>query len=1462
MSHKESVSSIVEEVIEFDKKNETIKLDKTFIKPTMLSSNSISASSNEPSPPMDVNNFSKSDKNLSDVSMSKISTSKTVSNVPALEARNFTEPVITLADSVSPEMIVNYLKPDSDTPMEQFSPLFIPKKRKNNSKTSKTSPLNPNKVIRLKRKKEHNPSTNSSASILSNLSSFHNSLTKTNPTDYFTQSNVLNDETLHKKNNDKNLSVKVKLHPETFNNKSSSPVHLQTSETSTILTKSPGSPTINSNTSAKHDQSINKSMQVNPFNGSPSTPSLPQGVNYSQQFNQLNSNFLNSSIPSKLTAHNSGFISMPKQLGVEDALAYLDKVKRQFSDRLEIYNQFLEIMKNFKSQNIDTPGVINHVCKLFKGHDNLILGFNTFLPPGFKIELPINNVDSRIREVSITTENHIPQQKHAEQLKMEASNDTKDNSEFVNDSTIPNNSLVQQTLEVSNNKKSSSHSLVNDQNSFKPHSNNYTVPNPDEKPIEFDHAISYITKIQNRFSTETKTFKTFLDILHCYQNEQHSINEVLDQVYDLFQGHLDLLKEFTYFLPNSIRDSALLEIMNRTSKPQNIDQKSKVCSTKIKKPTPPSIESNDVNFSIPSLDYKIINRIKDTLGDKDSWKEFLKCLDLFAQDLISRSELFALLNDLFSNDSRLLEEFSNFLSSHGASDEPTENAWFSMPLSSIDFSNCRHCTPSYRALPNSYPKPTFSERTAICRSVLNDTWVSVPIGSEDSNGPNHRYNQYQEAMFKCEDDRYEIDMLIETNKSAIAALEPLAHEIQTLIDSESQFNFRFRLEKRALSVIHLKAISQVYGNHGAFILELLRRNPAGAIPIILNRLKEKEKEWSRNRIKFNDTWKKVMEQNYFKSFNTSSFYFKQSEKRSFTSKILLAELRKKNQLAFKDEITEIEHSNESYSTSVPSFIENANNTAREELCISFEDVSLHYDVWGLIGFNVEKECNSIEAENIASFFVFFLHPLLQLPEKWLNLNKSPMEILNHIKLQKKIKSDLSNFEKGSEVITPYGTGIIENYDSDQKKFQVILSYGTGYFTKNIMEPFVSDQKKLEYLIHCEQMSDTDINMPVLGKKHLPENLFTSSSMYVFLRQYHILYERFLNAKIRCEKKDSSKFNNMSHSTSNKNILSSQLSNQDDFHDDKEDNPLTNGFELPRPKLYTQLLSVIYTYIDGILDSKEYEDKCQSLIGSASFHLFTIRELVSEITKQLTYIVTDSKSENCGFAINSYLNKKNYHSNQLANVYQDFHDHLIQLESVYLHMRFIPGVLSTNDDTAPSNNQIAESNLFSIVNKKIYENNSKWERTPSLVFSLSEYLPIYSFFHNNKQNLDTILIPYPIQVVVSNKLTKEKIDESCIRLNELTLLSTISSTSQSPKSDQSKPDRKLYLPVYRFINIPFSKKIKQALEDFIKPVLNRNKNNSKSENNSNQGISPENSSVTNPICLSSMETEVCSDSSNF
>ena len=78
------------------------------------------------------------------------------------------------------------------------------------------------------------------------------------------------------------------------------------------------------------------------------------------------------------------------KLKVEDALSYLDQVKFKFGNQPQVYNDFLDIMKEFKSQSIDTPGVIARVSSLFRGHPELIVGFNTFLPPGYKIEVQCN----------------------------------------------------------------------------------------------------------------------------------------------------------------------------------------------------------------------------------------------------------------------------------------------------------------------------------------------------------------------------------------------------------------------------------------------------------------------------------------------------------------------------------------------------------------------------------------------------------------------------------------------------------------------------------------------------------------------------------------------------------------------------------------------------------------------------------------------------------------------------------------------------------------------------------------------------------------------------------------------------------------------------------------------------------------------------------------------------------------
>jgi paired amphipathic helix protein Sin3a len=57
-----------------------------------------------------------------------------------------------------------------------------------------------------------------------------------------------------------------------------------------------------------------------------------------------------------------------------------------------------------------------------------------------------------------------------------------------------------------------------------------TQPSQPNQPVEFDHAISYVTTIKKRFANEPEIYKQFLEILHTYQKEQRGIKDVLEQV--------------------------------------------------------------------------------------------------------------------------------------------------------------------------------------------------------------------------------------------------------------------------------------------------------------------------------------------------------------------------------------------------------------------------------------------------------------------------------------------------------------------------------------------------------------------------------------------------------------------------------------------------------------------------------------------------------------------------------------------------------------------------------------------------------------------------------------------------------------------------------------------------------------------------------------------------------------------
>ena len=104
-------------------------------------------------------------------------------------------------------------------------------------------------------------------------------------------------------------------------------------------------------------------------------------------------------------------------------------------------------------------------------------------------------------------------------------------------------------------------------------------------------------------------------------------------------------------------------------------------------------------------------------------------------------------------------------------------------------------------------------------------------------------SRYEESLFKCEDDRYELDMVIECNASTLRTLQPLLERISKLPSHERS---KFKMPK-TLKTIHAHAIELVYADHGADVVDYIQRAPATALPIVIPRLQVQFKNFFRLR---------------------------------------------------------------------------------------------------------------------------------------------------------------------------------------------------------------------------------------------------------------------------------------------------------------------------------------------------------------------------------------------------------------------------------------------------------------------------------------------------------------------------------------------------------------------------------------------------------------------------------------
>jgi hypothetical protein len=89
------------------------------------------------------------------------------------------------------------------------------------------------------------------------------------------------------------------------------------------------------------------------------------------------------------------------------------------------------------------------------------------------------------------------------------------------------------------------------------------------------------------------------------------------------------------------------------------------------------------------------------------------------------------------------------------------------------------------------------------------------------------------------------------------------------------------LKPRTLNSIQINSIGRVYGENGDEVVQYLARNPLAVLPIIYQRLLQKDSEWRRQKSEIMPRWKAGCEANYEGSLDNLCYHKRRSLERTF-----------------------------------------------------------------------------------------------------------------------------------------------------------------------------------------------------------------------------------------------------------------------------------------------------------------------------------------------------------------------------------------------------------------------------------------------------------------------------------------------------------------------------------------------------------------------------------------------------
>jgi len=499
------------------------------------------------------------------------------------------------------------------------------------------------------------------------------------------------------------------------------------------------------------------------------------------------------------------------------------------------------------------------------------------------------------------------------------------------------------------------------------------------------------------------------------------------------------------------------------------------------------------------------DRAKKTIGNKNTFNEFLKLCNLFAQDLIDKTTLVHRAHAFIGGNPTLFHEFCIYIKYEDVDAIIVTNR-ARQPTGRVMLSNCRGLGPSYRLLPKRERLRPCSGRDELCHSVLNDDWASHPTwASEDSGFIAHRKNVHEEGLHKIEEERHDYDFHIEACGRTIQLLEPYAQNLLRLPEKDrEQMDLPPGIGGQS-ETIHKRIIMKIYGRDaGLDVFENLHKQPYAVIPILLNRLKQKHEEWKSAQREWEKVWRDQTQKIFWKSLDHQAVSAKQADKRQFQMKTLIGEIHTKYEEQKKQRIhgasvAEITKPQLTFNTDdadviadasclILSYADQYHSTEYPRLLTFIKEIIPIFYGLNVTAFaeNIERRVISIASDDDASSTIDDGAALKRKTNgKGNDLRRGVLD---------KASRSTRNGVAGQRLGTPLATAQAEEDMSEVDEMAIDDT------DDNINETWA------EHPTGVSKSQSKDVRLNQVYSRHVYE-MYANSTIYCFIRMFVILYER-------------------------------------------------------------------------------------------------------------------------------------------------------------------------------------------------------------------------------------------------------------------------------------------------------------------------------------------------------------------